>query len=421
MPKVVFINKSTGTGGAALAALRLFRAHRLYLNNWELEFLAQEGSQKENGVHILTRGRFSKYGNITRLAIEKLFFLFYEKSKDVRFQFSIANTGRDISKNLVLENTDIIHLHWLYQGFLSLTGMNRLFSKGIPVVWTLHDMWPFTGGCHYPGNCTNYKDACGNCPFLKQPAASDLSNRIHLKKQELFNKYPGIVFVSCSEWLARIARTSSVLRNHRIEVIPNTLDINTFSPGDKQIAREKLHIDKNKFIILFGAANVTDKRKGFNFLLEALDKLKSEFPVQSANIELMVFGKAGDILPNGYKVHNQNLVGNENMLPDIYRAADVFVLPSLEDNLPNTIMESLACGTPVVAFNSGGIPEMIDHMHDGYLASNGDTDELTKGILWIKGQAAEGLAISCRNKVLDKFHPEKVSFAYKNLYQSLIK
>jgi glycosyltransferase involved in cell wall biosynthesis len=421
MPKLVFISKSTGIGGAALAALRLFRAHKSYLSAWDMQFLAQEGKLNEDGVHILTKGGFSKYGNLSRLALEKLTFLFYEKSKEIRFQFSIANTGRDISNSPFIQRADLIHLHWLYQGFLSVNGIDRLFHKGIAVVWTLHDMWPFTGGCHYPGDCTRYKDSCGECPFLRNPATNDLSNRIIKKKHTLFDKYPDIVFVSCSEWLARSARESSILGKHRIEVIPNTIDINIFSPGDKQNAREKLGIEKNKFIILFGAANINDKRKGFDYLVNALDKLKSDYPADAADIDLMVFGKAGAHLPTGYQVYNQNLVSSENMLADIYRAADVFVLPSLEDNLPNTIMESLSCGTPVVAFNSGGIPEMIDHMQNGYLAEYKNTDELVKGILWIKGQAREELASSSRNKVLNNYHPEKISNAYKKLYLSLIK
>jgi glycosyltransferase involved in cell wall biosynthesis len=135
----------------------------------------------------------------------------------------------------------------------------------------------------------------------------------------------------------------------------------------------------------------------------------------------MVFGKAGIHLPTGYRVYNQNLITNENALVDIYRAADIFVLPSLEDNLPNTIMESLSCGTPVVAFNTGGIPEMIDHMQNGYLAEYKNMDDLVRGILWIKGHSIEELAKSSRNKVLNNYHPEKISNAYKKLYLSLLK
>jgi glycosyltransferase involved in cell wall biosynthesis len=422
MPKLVIINKSTETGGAAIAALRLFRAHKMYLKNWDIQFLAQEGESKgEEEIHIVTKGKISEATNLFRLAVEKLIFLFYEKSKEIRFQFSMANTGRDLANIPMVQTADFIHLHWLYQGFISIRGMDRLFGMGIPVVWTLHDMWPFTGGCHYPGTCNHFKDSCGNCPFLRNPATDDLSSKILEKKQKLFKKYPQVVFVSCSEWLARTARESSVLRNHRIEVIPNTIDINVFSPGDKLAARDKLGIEKGKFIILFGAANVDDKRKGFYYLQQALDKLKSDFPAETENIELMVFGKSGAHMPGGYRVYDQNLVSNESDLVNIYRAADVFVLPSLEDNLPNTIMESFACGTPVVAFNSGGIPEMIDHRQNGYLAQYKNTDDLVKGILWIKGLSHEELGKSGREKVLNKYHPEKISQAYKELYLSLKK
>jgi glycosyltransferase involved in cell wall biosynthesis len=331
----------------------------------------------------------------------------------------MANTGRDLADEPIVQNADLLHLHWLYQGFLSLKGMDKLFRKGIPVIWTLHDMWPFTGGCHYPGNCNHFKNSCGNCPFLRNPAVNDLSNRLNNKKHTLFKNYPEIIFVSCSEWLARSARASGILKKHRIEVIPNTIDINAFSPGNKQSAREKLGIEQNKFIILFGAANINDKRKGFSYLSGALACLKSEFPSDAADIELMVFGKSGNQLPEGYHVYNQNIVSSESALAKIYRAADVFVLPSLEDNLPNIIMESLACGTPVVAFNSGGIPEMIDHLQNGYLAEFKNTDDLVKGILWIKNHQGEDLSNSSRNKVLNNYHPEIISAAYSKLYLSL--
>jgi glycosyltransferase involved in cell wall biosynthesis len=420
MPKLLIINKSTGTGGAAMAALRLFRAHKFWLKNWDVEFLAQEGKTTEAGVHIITKNKLSKYSNLFRLALEKLVFLPYEKSKELRFQFSLANTGRDISKNSLVENADILHLHWLYQGFLSLKGMDRLFSKGLPVVWTLHDMWTFTGGCHYTGDCDHFKIACGECPFLKNPSKDDLSAKIFKRKQILFSKYPDIVFVSCSAWLAKKARESNLLKNHRIEVIPNPIDTEIFSPGDKKAAREKLGISKDKFVLLFGAANVNDRRKGFSYLLKALEKMKDEFPADSAETELLVFGKASLQLPEGFHVYDMNLVSNERELVDIYRAADIFVLPSLEDNLPNTIMESLACGTPVVAFNSGGIPEMIDHMLNGFLAEYKNTDDLLKGILWVKSQPGEDLAKSARQKVLDNYEPEKISNAYKEIYLSLL-
>ena len=419
MSKLVFINKSTNTGGAAIAALRLFRAQKSHLKDWDLQFLAQEGIEGEEGIHILTKGKIARAANLSRLALEKLDFLFYEKSKEIRFQFSMANTGRDLADEPIVKNADLLHLHWLYQGFLSIKGMEKLFSKGIPVIWTLHDMWPFTGGCHYPGNCNHFKDSCGNCPFLRNPAVNDLSNQLNNKKHKLFENYPEIIFVSCSEWLARSARESGILKNHRIEVIPNTIDINAFSPGEKLSAREKLGIEKNKFIILFGAANINDKRKGFSYLSDALARLKSGFPSDAADIELMVFGKSGNHLPEGYHVYNQNIVSSESALAEIYRAADVFVLPSLEDNLPNTIMESLACGTPVVAFNSGGIPEMINHLQNGYLAEFMNTDDLVKGILWIKNHQGEDLSNSSRNKVLTNYHPEIISAAYTKLYLSL--
>ncbi len=403
-----------------MAALRLFRAHKSWLRNWDVKFLAQEGNASETGVNIITQNKISKCSNLFRLALEKLVFLPYEKSKEFRFQFSLANTGRDISKNPILENADILHLHWLYQGFLSVKGMDRLFSKGIPVVWTLHDMWTFTGGCHYAGNCDHFINSCGNCPFLKNPAKDDLSAKIFKKKQKLFNKYPDIVFVSCSAWLAKTARESNLLKNHRIEVIPNPIDTAVFSPGDKTVARAKLGIPEGKFVLLFGAANVNDKRKGFSYFLKALEKLKTEYPKESTDTELLVFGKSSLQLPEGFHVYDRNLVSNEGELVDIYQAADVFVLPSLEDNLPNTIMESLACGTPVVAFNSGGIPEMIDHKQNGYLAEYRNPDDLLKGILWVKNQSGEVLSKSARQKVLDNYHPEKVSNAYREVYLSLL-
>ena len=237
----------------------------------------------------------------------------------------------------------------------------------------------------------------------------------------LFSDKDSIVFITCSKWLAGVARKSSLLEGFRIEAIPNPIDTNIFAPQNDTVDRIKWTLPADKKIILFGAANITDRRKGLIYLVEALELLKKDYGTE---VEIVIFGKNKafdmDLLP--YKVHQIGVVTSQDKLAELYSLADVFVTPAIEDNLPNTVMEALSCGTPVVAFNTGGIPDMVDHLQNGYLAEYKSPVDFAAGISFVLNEAnAAELSKNAREKVLQNFTNEIVAQKYVAVYQSLLK
>jgi len=286
---------------------------------------------------------------------------------------------------------------------------------GKPVVWTMHDMWPFTGGCHYTAGCTNFQIACGNCAYLKTPKKTDLSNQVWQKKATLYQN-KNLHFVTCSDWLNSIASTSSLLKNLPITTIPNAIDTEIFKPKEFK--------PTEKYTILFQAMNLKDKRKGFYYFKKALLHLKEVFPQFAAKIKLLLFGKNSSALLGdlGLEIEDLGLLSNQQAIINCYQKSHLFVIPALQDNLPNTVMESLACGVPVVGFNTGGIPEMVSHKVNGYIAEQKNITDLAKGIKWVleDSKRYQTLAIEARKKVESNYAYNIVSTKYANLYQSLI-
>jgi len=417
---ITLINTSETKGGAAVACNRLLKA----LNSQQIlaNLLVQKKQSNSPLVISTTNSYFKSELNFFRFAYERLIFSLKEKTKEVRFAFSLANTGEDISNNNLINQSDIIHLHWINFGFLSLQSLEKLFALNKPTVWTLHDLWSFTGGCHYSGNCLAYQTECRNCPFLKHPYNKDISNTIWNRKHKIYaNK--NITFVACSKWLADLAKKSQLLKNFRIESIPNPIDITIYNHLEKQSLRNSMNLDNNKKYILFGSMNIEDKRKGFYYLCQALEILHKKHPELQESIELIVFGKSNHAvfrkLP--YKTNDLGVLNEENKIVQAYNIADLFILPSLEDNLPNTIMESLSCGTPAVAFNTGGIPEMIEHKSNGYLAEYKNAEDLANGIFWILFQSDNiKTEVNARKKVIDSYTYEIVASRYKKLYDELL-
>ena len=418
--KVTLINTSDAGGGAPAACMRLLKA--LQLINADASLFVQHKKTADLNVYAVAKNWLTRLRAQFDFLYERLPFIwFHAKDKSVRFAFSTASSGTDISGEPLVTRADILHLHWTNQGFLSTVDLERLIKLKKPVVWTLHDMWIFTGGCHYAGTCDHFKKECGNCYFLRDAHPQDISHEGWIHKQVLLFGSKNVVFVTPSHWLADVARKSSLLGSFRIETIPNPIDTALFAPKDKTACRGKWGINTSKKIILFGAANINDRRKGIIYLVEALRILKEEQPA-SSQAEIVIFGKNKffdtSLLP--FKTHAFDVISSEEDLAELYSLADVFISPSVEDNLPNMIMESLACATPVVAFNTGGIPDMIVHRENGYLAEYLSSADLARGMqeLLYTDQPAK-YAEHARNKVLNDFTYEKVAAKYLALYQSI--
>ena len=317
---------------------------------------------------------------------------------------------------------DVLHLHWINQRFIPLKDL----PKDKPIVWTLHDSWPFCGVCHYFFDCDGYQKQCGECPFLHSGKQNDLSYKVWKRKAELY-KDLDLHIVSPSRWLANCAKRSSLFGRFPVEVIPNCLDVEAFRPlGEMELSpRWRAFQEKRmtKPFVLYGAVNAaTDKIKGFANLLSALKILEKNG--HADDFELIVFGADESELNMDVNIpiHCVGYIGNAKDLVSLYSIASMMVVPSLTENLSCAIMESLSCATPVVAFEIGGNGDMIEHKVNGYLAKEKDDVDLAEGIRWcLENNSDNCLGNAGREKVLQNYTFDAVCQQYKLLYESFIK
>lgn len=417
--KVCVINTSDRDGGAAVAASRLSRA--LGQVGLDVRMLVRDKRTGRPCVQTVNTTRTRSFVNKLRFLFERLvIFVCNRFNRTNLFQVSIANTGTNISRLSSLKEADIIHLHWINQGFLSLSDIKELVESGKPIVWTLHDLWPATGICHYPADCAKYKAACSRCPLMPN-ALFDLAKHTFNKKSEC--GFDRIHFVGCSQWIAAKAKESALLRHATITSIPNPIDTTLFRQTGKQEARQYFKLDESKQYILFGAAKLTDKRKGFSYLKDACLLLSQRSLPQNKPIELLLMGSASDEVSASFPfpVRSLGFIDSPTEQALAYSAADLFVIPSLEDNLPNTIMEAMACGTPCVGFHTGGIPEMIAHKTTGYVARYKDAQDLACGIQWVLDAGTSlQLSVACVKSVRDNYAESVVAEQYLSLYKRLL-
>lgn len=416
-------------GGAAVAATRL---HRALLNRGQIDGSVestmligtsnrQEQHRPEPGVSYLANNFLAEQTAFGRFVGERLYFLPVERDRAVRFQFSPAAFGATLNFHPIVQQADILHLHWINFGYLSISGLRALLLLNKPIVWTLHDQWAFTGGCHYARGCTHYLSHCHTCPYLKQPGERDLSYQVFEQKKRLFEQ-ANLYFTPPSRWLADEAMRSSLLRRFPFRVIPYAIDQQTFRPIDRAQASARFDLPPTgRPRLLFGSASVNDPRKGFRYFAEALTLLHEQRP--DLMPEILVFGKGRSYLFDEllYPVQHLGLLTSPDDIVAAYNAADAMVVPSLEDNLPNTVIESLACGTPVVAFATGGIPEMIEPGRNGFLASTGSSAELANGLaLVLTHPDPMGLRQAAREWAEANFSETVVADQHLELYQLLL-
>ena len=397
------MNFSDSSGGAAKATLRLCK--KLNENGVLSKILVCE---KKTALNFVTSSN-SKFINkkiLLNRFVEKILKLILKISSTWSFSFIQSGLIEEINTS----ECDIVHLNWVGRGLLSLDEIS-LIKK--PVVWTMHDSWVFTGGCHLPLSCNNYISGCKLCPQCGSGVG--VPTRILLTKCKLWTG--NITYVAPSSWLHNCAKMSLLLKNKNVKVIPNGLDMNLFKPGDKQCIRKFLGIEKEKKVILFGAVGaVTDKNKGFNLFKNALSNLNDK-----RNYVILVFGAEHLVVDSEFSYINLGYISDEKKLVDYYSAADVFVMPSISENLPYTVMESISCGTPVAAFNIGGISDLIDHKKNGYLAKKFDSRDLAKGIEWvIKNNKTGSLSRHALKICRKKFEINKVSKLYSKLYSTIL-
>lgn len=347
-------------------------------------------------------------------------FCYSRFSRKHLFDIDLANAGSDITRLPEFQEADVIHLHWINQGMLSLKGIQKILQTGKPVVWTMHDMWPATALCHLTLGCRHFTTHCRNCQYLPNGGSdNDLSAKVWERKRQLFAT-GDISFVACSRWLEGEARQSQLLKGQQLKSIPNPIDTRMFHPGDRAEARRQEQLPADKRLLLFVCQRVTNVNKGMQYLIDACNRLVQQYPEMKENTGVIIMGGHAEELAGQLPFESFPLgyVSDEQRIIQIYRAADVFLLPSLSENLPNTIMEAMACGVPCVGFRVGGIPEMIDHQKNGYVAAYKDAADLAHGIRWTLDEAdGERLSSQCVSKVVHNYSQSSVSVRYIEVYQ----
>lgn len=416
--RVLIINTSERIGGAAIAANRLMDALR---NNGIQAKMLVRDKQTDN---ITVTGLKKSLWSIWQFVWERIVIWKANHFKQHNlFAVDIANTGTDITTYPEFKEADIIHLHWVNQGMLSLKDLKKILQSGKPIVWTMHDMWPCTGICHHARECDNYHKECHHCPYLYNGGAKkDLSHQTFKKKKELYQLSP-ITFITCSQWLKERAGQSALLEQHPIVHIPNPIKTNLFTPRNKVEARQKCNLPTDKKLILFGSVKITDKRKGIDYFIESCKILAEKHPELVNNLGVAVYGKESEQLKSlvPFQVYALDYISNEKELVNVYNAVDLYVTPSLEENLPNTIMEAMACGIPCVGFNVGGIPEMIDHLHNGYVADYKSAEDFANGIHWTLSESEyQSLSEEARRKVTSSYSESTIAKKYIEVYNKMI-
>jgi glycosyltransferase involved in cell wall biosynthesis len=410
--KVLHICTADREGGAARAAYRIHRAlvdygvdsrmavMRKVTDDWRVfgpatPLLRTVAKIWPNLVNVANRLRHGEAGRLLDCASAHGFF----RRLNIPFQ------------------PDIYHLHLLTDGMMSVSEIARLPQ---PVVWTHHDEWGLTGGCHYDGGCEAYQKGCGRCPLGRSRKAHDLSWRLFRQKQRVW-AHKAIQPVAPCRWMQEKIDASPVWSRQHAQLIPNPIDLAAFRPIAKRTARQLLGLKENGRYVLFGALGAVEMggRKGGDLLVEALRLLVRGGRCQ--DVELLMIGQSAPecALEIGCPVHYRGHLTDDLALALHYAAADLFVAPSREDNLPNTVIESLACDTPVVAFRIGGMPDLITHQETGWLAAPYQIADLAQGIEWILERGAQ-LSGRMRRHAERHYHPTRIAEAYAHVYARLV-
>jgi len=420
MLKVVHLNTYDGNGGAGRACLRL----NLALNaqtEIDSKVIVFYKFGQDPAVKTFTNTLAKRaYAAFTILA-ERLLAKRYVKP--VKIPFSFTWFGHSVVHHPNVVAADIIHLHWVNHSFLNPKHLAELAKLNKPIVWTFHDSNAFTGGCHVRYTCDHFEKGCGNCPVLLNANPNDISHKIWQQKNAAYAKMDFRI-IAPSRWMKGSVLKSSLMQGKEINIIPNTLETNIFQPQNQQEARAKLGLPIDKFIFLTGfMPSKKDSHKGATYLLESLELLAAKRSIKPENIELVIFGNRNteDVPAFPFKTTFLGTISEDEKLAACYAAADAFLIPSLEDNLPYTVMESLACGTPVIAFTTGGIPDMVQHQYNGFLAEYRSSASFCEGMEWIINYPVkEALRKNARETVMQKFSENIIAERYIKLYKSLL-
>ena len=412
--KILTINTVDNSGGAGRAA---YNSHRGLLDiGLDAKMLvAKKGSSDPTVIGPL--GSYQKLRSMLSMRADSLPLKMYASSN--RNLHSPAWFSSFNKKQLNQIDPDIVHLHWVQGGFFSINDISNLNK---PIVWTLHDMWPFSGGEHYSDGSLRYIEGYYSQNRQADESGFDLNKWVWKRKLAAFQRIKNLTIVAPCQWMAQSAKESILFKNRRIEVVPVGLNHQLYKPRDKEVVRNILDMPSDKKIILIGAMNfLKDTRKGGKYLKKAFEILAGSG--YSKDYVVYVLGTSAPANDQGFGFPTHYFGANRDdlSLALLYSAADVFVAPSIQENFSATVFESLSCGTPVVAFDIGGMPDMITQKQNGYLAKPYLVDDLAAGIKWVLEDSSwSQLSKNAREFIENECTLEIQAKRYKNIYDSMI-
>lgn len=411
--KILIVNVSDNYGGAARAA---YRQHLGLIRSGVNSTMIVQEKKKLDLTILGPNTLWEKFIGTIKPHIDQLPLTLLNPDKNIYFSPSWYSFN-DIVKKIKLINPDIIHLHWVCKGMLNIEELAKI---NIPLVWTLHDAWAFTGGCHTIPSCQKYLTTCGSCPALKSDKPKDLSYKLFKRKMKAYTKIKSIEIIAVSNWLGNMAKKSTLLSNFSIRTLPNQIDTEVFKPIDRNLAKNILNLNSGKKVLLFGAMSaLEDDNKGFKEFLEALSILN----IDPSELEVLIFGASRPIkdLNSKYNFSYLGYLQDEISMAIVYSAADLMVVPSKQESFGQTASEAMSCGIPVVAFATSGLLDIVDHKKTGYLAAPFSVSDLAAGIEWvINNKNLINFSANSRNKVLQNFDSRVVTQKYLSLYRDML-
>jgi len=414
--KVLSLSQSDLYGGASIANYRLCEELRAF--GIDVDMYAMRKDSSEEWVYFEST-LLKKFNSVILPHLDNLSKIFYGVCPEFSWSLNIFS---NLSINFDLINSyDILHVNWIGKNFIPIQSLKKI---KIPIVWTLHDSWAYTGGCHVHFKCSNFKTKCGNCYQINSHRADDVSYKLWAKKKDAY-KNLDLHFIAPSKWIYQQARKSSLLAQFDISIIPNGLNTEIFKPADKVTARQILNIPEDKKIVLFGSFSpFSSKNKGFTVMCEAYIHLCKSNKKYSNEIIFCVFGSSipAPIECNNIPIYNLGVINDNYKLACIYSAADFTCVPSISESFCQVAAESMACGTPVLCFKTTGLKNLVKHLINGYSAFPITSKNLSYGFEYLLKDKAllKKMGNSARKFAIENLEITSVAERHLHLYSNLI-